>query len=94
MIGDEPRPALLSFAQAMEARLSAHDDRPGWQRESWDYLFLRLIEQTGKLARLRARDESPAAIARAAVDVGNFSMMLYDKIVHGADVIAEDPFNE
>jgi hypothetical protein len=32
------RPDVMRFAQAMEAVLKTHDDRPGWEHESYFYL--------------------------------------------------------
>jgi hypothetical protein len=73
------RPDVLTFAKAMEAVLRKHDDRPGWERESYEYLVLRMKQEIHEF--LCAESAGDAVQMKAeAVDVANFCMMLFCNI--------------
>lgn len=75
----EIRPVVLAFALAMERKLRAHDDRPGWKDEPNDYLIARLREEMVELAAALDRGRHvPLDIVGEAADVANFAMMIAD----------------
>src|SRR3954470_6359424 len=44
-----PRPEVAAYAQRMEAKLRAHDDRPGWKTTPPAALFSHLLEEVCEL---------------------------------------------
>lgn len=91
-----PRPTVMQFARAMEAKLVEHDDRPGWQHCTLGWLMKRLDEERKELdeavsmflaQRHCGGDPDESAINRAGLaligelaDVGNFAMMMTDRV--------------
>lgn len=72
------RPEVRQFAALMERNLAAHDDRPGWKGDRWDWLWARLVEEAGELHTALVNGESSERIASEAADVANFCMMIAD----------------
>ena len=84
----KPREPVVWFASQMERKLSEHDDRPGWQCESFEYLLVRLMEEQGELNNLMmdlgelsdsSSDANIQDVINECADIGNFAMMLADK---------------
>lgn len=67
------RPEVIWFAQKMEERLAANDDKGGWGTESDEYLIKRIKEETEEL-----EVAINSQIADEAADVANFAMMIAD----------------
>ncbi len=75
------RPEVVAFARAMERKLRKHDSargKRGWRNASIYWVMLRLMEETGELARVVRRRGSQTVLDEAA-DVGNLAMMVADK---------------
>ena len=70
------RPALVKFSRHMEDRLRAHDDRPGWSNEPFDYLYGRMLFKSDELPW--GKDKSLAI--KNAVDIANYAMMIADNL--------------
>lgn len=64
------RPAVLKFAELMEARLREHDHKGGWEKDDALTLARRLKSNA---------DTLPAGGVEAAVDTANYALMLADK---------------
>jgi NTP pyrophosphatase (non-canonical NTP hydrolase) len=86
-----PRPAVLRFARLMEAQLREHDDRPGWQDCTLDWLYGRMVEEAEELREAieRAPGQRRGSVSddwredyqrarEEAADVANFAMMIAD----------------
>jgi NTP pyrophosphatase (non-canonical NTP hydrolase) len=75
------REEVKEFAQAMEEKLAANDDKGGWDNERIQWLFARLVEEVGELA-MALYDEkyTPYEIKSEAVDVANLAMMIFSKL--------------
>ena len=75
------RQELKEFAQAMEEKLKANDYKGGWDKDSIQWLFARLVEEVGELA-MALNDEkyTPYEAKSETVDVANIAMMIYSKI--------------
>lgn len=77
------RPAVLWFAQQMEAKLRANDHKSGWEGMSWEDLIYRLRDETIELGSLFDKSTGKVLggsndIIKEAADVANFAMMLAD----------------
>lgn len=67
------RPAVRTFAKAMEAKLKLNDHKGGWTPENCteEYLDERLIQEV--------REYTQSADPGELVDIANFCMMLYSR---------------
>lgn len=76
------RPEVYRFAVEMERILASHDDRPGWEDESSDYLLERLKEEVDELEKALAQTNEgrPEKVFKEATDIANFAMMIADVI--------------
>lgn len=83
------RPEAAKFAALMERELAKNDHKPGWQYDSPGDLMARLHEETEELqdaldAWEMGKDDPDQleglqdAVADAAADVANFSLMVCD----------------
>lgn len=79
------RKAVSDFAQAMEEKLRRHDDRRGWDECEIDFLFNRLLQEVAELHEVmclnRISISTPKKVKDEAVDVANFAMMIWDRII-------------
>lgn len=77
-------PEVKEFAEAMEQKLRDNDSKGGWKKCTSEYLWLRVINELGKLADVLSHGNTDAQkkkyLAEAA-NVANFLMMLCD--IHG-----------
>jgi len=71
------RPSLRRFSYEMEKRLQENDGKSSWRDCDSKWLFMRLIEEAGELARALDGDYELSIISEAA-DVANFAMMIVD----------------
>lgn len=72
----EIRPEVARFALAMEEVLRQNDHKGGWRDCSLDYLVGRLQDEFHELMEaVRGKDPD---IRKEAVDLANFSMMIWD----------------
>ncbi len=76
------RKDVAAFALAMEATLKKHDDRPGWEDESWDYLNERLEDEIEEMRDVNKKifyepGEFRKAYCHELIDIANFCMMIY-----------------
>lgn len=74
------RPELAWFAKKMEEKLKENDYKNEWEDSiDLDYLFIRLVEEVGELAREIGNPYSPPEqTVEEAVDVANFAMFIAD----------------
>lgn len=73
------RPAVNKFADTMERVLRQNDHKSGWEDESLEYLTHGLFEETAELMIvLQKHRVNRAVIAKEAVDIANFCMMIAD----------------
>lgn len=72
------RNSVKRFAELMEARLMENDHKGGWENDMPTALLVRMMEETGELARemVLRQVSSPTQLAREAADVANFAMMI------------------
>lgn len=86
--------ALRFFPREMKDELYKHLDRPGWKRESWEYLLGRMQEETKELLDAMMSFQSfkfkgykgaeeeyfkkKKLIVRKCANVANFAMMIAD----------------
>ena len=77
------RPSVFGFARAMEAKLEQNDHKGGWSECSIEYLEYRLIEEIGEYFAIRAKGgiESYFNVELELVDIANFAMMLYQRML-------------
>ena len=84
-VGYELRPAVKHFAEAMEAKLRETDYKGGWADENCtiEYLEYLLMEEIGEYFAIRAKGgiESYFNVEPELVDVANFAMMLYQRML-------------
>lgn len=75
------REEVKEFAGEMEEKLKANDYKGGWDKESIQWLFARLVEEVGELA-MALYDEkyTPYEARSETVDVANLAMMLHSKL--------------
>lgn len=74
----EVRSEILKFAEQMEKRLQAHDDRPGWKNEPNSYLYTALLSKVETLGVTDFCEKETHL--KLATDIANFAMMLYDNV--------------
>ena len=75
-----PRTSLLFFILACEKKMREKDHfKHGWQDLSVDRLLSRLEEEVKELREALAKGDHHNA-KRECADVGNFSMMIFDKL--------------
>jgi len=77
------RPSVVEFAMEMEKILQEHDtikESDGWQNESIEWLFKRLVQEVFKLygAIFVESQLIPTSIRKECCDVANFAMMIFD----------------
>lgn len=80
-----PRFSVAWFAQEMEKKLQKHDGdkgTEGWVRSEWEYLLGLMYEKVVSLRDL-IDDDSDEIAQEVLVDIGNYAMMLADKIRRG-----------
>ena len=73
-----PRPVVMAFARAMEARLRQNEHKGGWANCDNGWLFGRLIYKVGMLARCILDDEDGTSTLQYGVDMANYAMMILD----------------
>jgi NTP pyrophosphatase (non-canonical NTP hydrolase) len=80
----EPRIEIKNFAEKMESRLKENDHKGGWGECSFEYLFVRLIEEASELGSAlfiqAIGTENRKRIIKEAADVANFAMMISDRV--------------
>jgi len=77
------RPAVQTFAEAMEKKLRKHDkDRgsDGWLNESNNYLLERAFDEWIELREATQRLNTKNT-RQEAVDLANFAMMIFDRAI-------------
>ena len=74
------REELYHFAMIMEGQLQEHEGRGGWRGEPLDYLFKRLVEETGELSAALLGHKDKEKMIRECADVANFAMMIADNL--------------
>ena len=74
------RPELMRFVEKMEAKMQSHDEKRGdsWKKESLSYLIVRLQQEVVELHEAISNNKSNDEISKEAVDIANFSMMIFD----------------
>lgn len=77
------RKEVREFAESMEAILGENDYKGGWDKDSCslEYLEARLVEEIGEYFRIVATDPNRSGGGKELVDVANFCMMIYGRIV-------------
>lgn len=66
------------FSGQMKDELLEHLDRPGWKRESIDYLFDRLGKELAELCEAIETNQPKERVTKESADVANFAMMIAD----------------
>jgi hypothetical protein len=79
------RPSVLRFAQQMEKKLRAHDDKGGWDKCSVIWLEKRMKEELHELEGAMLAG-APDDIDDEAADVANFLMMISENLRKEWDV--------
>lgn len=80
------RPEVLAFACVMERKLRLNDHKGGWTKDHPRSLITRIIEETRELERVavgawaRSSAASSLEVVDEAADVGNFAMMVADRL--------------
>lgn len=77
-ISPAPRPAVIWFADKMEAKLKANDHKGYWGKCELQYLSMRLTQERKELYDAIESKDSDRIISECA-DVANFSMMIADR---------------
>ena len=78
------RPSIQWFAEQMERKLRAHDDRDGWAECDYEWLSSRIDDEAKELdIAIWKIDTHPTqrnlqAVIDEAADVANFAMMIAD----------------
>ena len=74
------RPAVLTFANAMEHRLRANDNKSGWSPDNCPegYLEDKLEEEVGEYFAIKNKERAGKDLDEL-VDIANFAMMLYQR---------------
>jgi NTP pyrophosphatase (non-canonical NTP hydrolase) len=72
------REEIKRFAEAMEEKMSKHDDdrEDSWKRESPKWLFDRLMEETSE-AKECTENLDGAKFCEELIDIANFAMMAF-----------------
>lgn len=73
------RPEVAWFAGRMEQKLRNNDHKGGWQKDTLDALFKRVLEEVEELRGV-VKSRKSAHIIDEAADVANFCMMLADRV--------------
>lgn len=77
------RPALKTFAEAMELVLRKNDHKGGWKSEAVGYLLGRIgdeLEEAKEVYNGVHDGDALRKMQKEVVDIANFSMMLYDNL--------------
>ena len=64
------------FSGEMKKELLKHLDRPGWKRESIEYLIHRLYEEMVEFRNAIESSQPREAVIKEGADVANFVMMI------------------
>lgn len=75
MDGEYVREPVRTFSYLMEKELRKNDWKGGWDHNSVEALFIRLVEEVGEIAKAIDRGKG---IVTECVDVANFCMMIAD----------------
>lgn len=80
------RPAVQTFATAMEHRLRDNDHKGGWGvgQCSEEYLNDRLVEELGEYFAIK-NDKRASQDLDELVDIANFAMMIYQRRLNTND---------
>lgn len=73
-----PRPAVIWFADKMEAKLKANDHKGGWSKCELQYLSMRITQERKELYDAIESKDSEKIISECA-DVANFCLMVADR---------------
>jgi NTP pyrophosphatase (non-canonical NTP hydrolase) len=73
------RKEVVTFADAMEAKLRANDHKSHWSNADLQYLSMRLTQEREELRRA-VENGDPDEVLKEAADVANFAMMVADKV--------------
>lgn len=78
----QPREVVLAFAERMEEKLSAVEERhpDGWGGDTVNALYTRADDRMNDLYIAIENNEDAAAIGKKAVDVANWMMMIADNL--------------
>jgi len=80
MSNDEQlRPALVEFAQVMEAKLRKNDDKTDWRALPKEALLKKLRLEVQEF-EISLEYESSEEARYELVDIANFAMILHDRI--------------
>lgn len=71
------------FAEQMERKLRENDHKGGWNNCDALYLIGRINQEMDELQAAIMDGEGPFEIAREAVDVANYAMMIADQARKG-----------
>lgn len=73
------RQIIREFADAMEERMAANDDKPGnWRDDTVASLFDRLDDEANELRTAIDIGDDLEAVIREGADVANFAMIIVD----------------
>lgn len=72
------RKPVQRLAMWMETKLRANDHKGGWSIGEAGYLFAKLHEECGELARAFCEEPDRNAVWQEAADVANVAMMIAD----------------
>lgn len=78
-VPDRLRPALFDFADEMEAKLKKNDHKTGWRTLPVEALF-RLLQIEIEEFKVAKEFLSVAEARNELVDIGNFCMILWDRL--------------
>jgi len=79
-LDDIPRPSVVEFAIAIEARLRENDHKGSWHHCSPGWLAGRCVQEIGELL-ISLTDEAPyTTIMAQAADVASFAMMIWNAV--------------
>lgn len=72
------RPAVMWFAEMMEAKLAKNDHKGGWNNCDLQYLSMRLTQERKELTEaIKSRNKQ--RIIDECADIANFAMMIADR---------------
>lgn len=77
----ELRPSLRRFAESMEQVLRDNDYKSGWEDCLLQYLEAKLVEEVGEYFRVVASDPNRSGGGKELLDIANFCMMIFERIV-------------
>lgn len=75
------RDEVSRFARLMEAKLKDNDHKGGWETDSTEHLLHKLECELFELKTAVEDGDSKKDIVSECVDVGNFAMMIADKVL-------------